>query len=1215
MFRKYGFSMNLTKKNKMILLMISIIVIILLVLLPMVGNTHGAVDKTYTREKMQDMIVSTTLNYYYNGYYSDYGQYPMDNKNIGDNNYFYWGTLYWRDLNASPESVGRSNYFHVDCSAFAFLTYYNTFGYDMSKYKDINTYFLFDKDDEYPLKRVNTYEDIDKAYKKAYQKFGQAWNNSYMVKVANKISDNCSTSTCSSGTKTGVVYDNLDNSENTELAYYYVADGHETPEKLKEEYKKAKEELQPGDIILYSRNRDGNISGHVMIYIGGDTAFTYETNLIHSTGYDYNNESTSVNNKLYKSQSILRSNGETYIENTIDNLEEQGAYLTKFIIFRPINTMCKSDLDCDIKYNTNNVTLSEDKLNNSFARLELKKLRTEQWMSENKEYEENKSTSNIKSKYNSINVGDDITYNLRLTNKYDNTKTENLTITAKIPDNATFVSCNNNCIVNGKNVSWENVSINGEDTYKTYNYTVKAEKEGKLINEGMKIKTEQGNVLSMSSLSISVNPTINGINKEILLEEVNKFKELTENGKIKYSTEGYRSENIKDLDTLDSASISQMGFVKMVYYNAFGMDLDMLENKVDTVNITSIKNAIFDNVDYPELNNNATKVNGEYPKYNGDKSINIFAKKTNISNLTGVESNINKMLVEGLYGGGHLKGNDNNDRIKFLRSFKVNDGLQSDLEFGDIIFIFSQNAEVLNTYLYLGEDSYGPVLALFKTNGELVLYNDKYLDEYYNDSTLQANSNNKPANQILNEMFSKDLFVVLRPSKIATTVNYNYNGGRGSDDSYVAYNTYKNLETPTKESYKVTLEYNEEVSSIYPKTLSSKNTFNGWYTENNIRVTNNTPLATEETHTLNAKYITSSVTLPNPKKEGYYFDGWYKDSALNNRITNEVYTPSKNETLYAKFIELPEVEINLKLEEKNKINLEVEKQKGNLSGYEIYLYNNETNTYEKIRDENDLETTIDYEFKDFENVKIYVRPFITIENKRVYGNISSIKEIGPEIKVGTLEITKIDKETKEKLEGTEIEIYDEQTNERVFKGTTNKNGILKVNDLIIGKNYYLKETVPSKGYKLNNEEIKIKLEKENEEKKIQIENEIIKGNIKITVVEEYTKEPIENVSVLINDESKSTNVLGEIILDDVRYGNYVISLEEVPDGYLLNDKKENIMIEEETTEEITITLEKEKIPVPITDSDKNNLLEKIIGILLIVIGIVSIVLYVKKKNA
>lgn len=1209
--------MNFIRSKKQIILFLASVITVILLLLPFVmKQTYGITDKTYTREKMQDMIVSTTLNYYYNGYYSDYGQYPMDNKNIGDNNYFYWGTLYWRDLNASPESVGRSNYFHVDCSAFAFLTYYNTFGYDMSKYKDINTYFLFDKDDEYPLKRVNTYDDIDKAYKEAYQKFGQAWNNSYMVKVANKISDNCSTSTCSNGTKTGVVYDNLDNNENTELAYYYIANGHETPEKLKEEYKKVKEELQPGDIILFSRNRDGDISGHVMIYIGEDPAFTYKTNLIHSTGYDYNNESTSANNKLYKSQSILRSNGETYIENTIDNLEEEGAYLTRFIIFRPINTMCKSDLDCDIKYNTNNVTLSEDKINNSFARLELKKLRTEQWMSENKEYGENKSTSNIKSKYNSINVGDNITYNLRLTNKYDNTKTENLTITAKIPDNATFVSCNYNCTVNGKNISWKNISINGENTYKTFSYTVKADKEGKLINEGMKIETEQGNVLSMSSLNITVNPTINGINKEILLEEVNKFKKLTEIGKIKYSTEGYRSENIKDLDTLDSASISQMGFVKMVYYNAFGMDLDMLENKVDTVNITSIKNAIFDNVDYPELNNNATKVNGEYPKYNGDKSINIFAKKTNISNLTGVESNINKMLVEGLYGGGHLKGNDNNDRIKFLRSFKVNDGLQSDLEFGDIIFIFSQNAEVLNTYLYLGEDSYGPVLALFKTNGELVLYNDKYLDEYYNDSTLQANSNNKPANQILNEMFSKDLFVILRPSKIATTVNYNYNGGRGSVDSYVAYNTYKNLETPTKESYKVTLEYNEEVSSIYPKTLSSKNAFNGWYTENNIRVTNNTPLATEETHTLNAKYITSSVTLPNPKKEGYYFDGWYKDSALNNRITNEVYTPGKNETLYAKFIELPEVEINLKLEEKNKINLEVEKQKGNLSGYEIYLYNNETNAYEKLRDESDLKTTIDYEFKDFENIKIYVKPYIVIENKRVYGNISSIKEIGPEIKTGTLEITKIDKETKEKLEGTEIEIYDKQTNERIFKGTTNKNGILKINDLIVGKNYYLKESVPSKGYKLNNEEIEIKLEKESEEKKIQIENEIIKGNIKITVVEEYTKEPIENVSVLINDERRNTNALGEIILEDVRYGNYIISLEEAPDGYILNDNKENIMIENDgTTEEITITLEKEKISVPITDSDRNNLLERIIGILLIVIGIVSIVLYVKKKNA
>ena len=55
------------------------------------------------------------------------------------------------------------------------------------------------------------------------------------------------------------------------------------------------------------------------------------------------------------------------------------------------------------------------------------------------------------------------------------------------------------------------------------------------------------------------------------------------------------------------------------------------------------------------------------------------------------------MLVPGLYGGRHLKGNDNVDRIKFLRSFYNNSAYQSDLEVGDIIIYYStSNNKVAN---------------------------------------------------------------------------------------------------------------------------------------------------------------------------------------------------------------------------------------------------------------------------------------------------------------------------------------------------------------------------------------------------------------------------------------------------------------------------------------------------------------------------------------
>ena len=94
-------------------------------------------NQIYSREEMKDMIAATALSFYYNNGYSDYGQYTMDNLGV-TGKYYNSGTTFWRDLSVSPESVNRSNYYHVDCSSFAYLTYKNTIGYDMSEYKDLS---------------------------------------------------------------------------------------------------------------------------------------------------------------------------------------------------------------------------------------------------------------------------------------------------------------------------------------------------------------------------------------------------------------------------------------------------------------------------------------------------------------------------------------------------------------------------------------------------------------------------------------------------------------------------------------------------------------------------------------------------------------------------------------------------------------------------------------------------------------------------------------------------------------------------------------------------------------------------------------------------------------------------------------------------------------------------------------------------------------------
>lgn len=222
-----------------------------------------------------------------------------------------------------------------------------------------------------------------------------------------------SSSTCTYPNKYGVVYDNLNNSENNELAYYYYADTYQTPEKLKEEWAKVKNQLLPGDILLISRSttnvaNQGTATGHVMLYVGEDDKLAYERNLLHSIGYDISYEEDSLYDKLFKSSSILNSDADTYMERLIDNANGVDAegngtkYMRLFAIIRPINTMCTDDNNCKFSNNSYNVELNDEALANNEARVELANYRFEQFMTS---HDDNGNQVNIVSDTNSVNVG------------------------------------------------------------------------------------------------------------------------------------------------------------------------------------------------------------------------------------------------------------------------------------------------------------------------------------------------------------------------------------------------------------------------------------------------------------------------------------------------------------------------------------------------------------------------------------------------------------------------------------------------------------------------------------------------------------------------------------------------------------------------------------------------------------------------------------------
>lgn len=957
---------NIQKNKKIILKYICFIILLFLIIvgvLNRIKKSYAIDSKIYTRKEMQEMLVSTALSLYYNNYFSDYGQRAMDSLSYEgeDGNYFNSGNFLWRDLNISPEEVGYSKYYHIDCSGYNFLIYMNTIGYDMSEYNIVNRYRLFNKDNvNYPQTRVSFYSGttrLDK-FREAYEKFGYGWNSGFLGNVGRKIINNCGDTNCTIlddiESTTPVIYNNLENKDKNELAYYFEARKYVSLETVKKYYAIAEEKLQPGDIISYTMYdaSEDSTSGHVMFYAGDDimTSTEEETGftdlLLHSIGNgggDYTDSQTSVNNKLRKKTSIVASSAKYYVDGNDGRFESvygnTGDYVVRFAIYRPLNTVCTDDNTCKIKSNEFNVELTETQLNNNEARVALKKNQVQQYMILEKKYNSNITpttdvqdgyTRNIISEYNSINVGDSVIFRLRLRNKFDNIETRGIKLEAEIPANTTYVSdsCTDDCKIEGNKLIWENIIVSGENVNNDISFKIKANEEGIINFKGYKVITSatkniSSKELQMSDLNITVEPTQNGINKEILINTVEKFKELVNNGQINYIANGKHSENIKDINELinDSSktiSLSAFGFIKFLYYNAFGLDLDALTGTENILSSTKIKNAIFEVVPYPERNN--FKIKGEdglYPLYTGDTSITVFGKKTaaDYGELNSLEKIISEMLVPGLYGGRHLKGNDNNDRIKFLRSFYNNSAYQSDLEVGDIIISFTNNAESMRVFLYLGDDEYGPILTGFTiSNSEepLFLYHtDKYLDQYYQDETLRKKTTNKPSNQILNELFNKDLFVVLRPSKLGTTVEYEYNGGIKGTNSYVAYNKYKNLVTPTKDDYTLILDVNNEKSNEANLEYIGKNEFKCWSTDialNNC-ISNDSDLITDRYHKLYAKYILKEVLLPQLELDGYIHTGWYSDKELTNKVAsvNSKYVINENITLYAKW----ETDINI----------------------------------------------------------------------------------------------------------------------------------------------------------------------------------------------------------------------------------------------------------------------------------------------------------------
>lgn len=214
-----------------------------------------------------------------------------------------------------------------------------------------------------------------------------------------------------------------------------------------------------------------------------------------------------------------------------------------------------------------------------------------------------------------------------------------------------------------------------------------------------------------------------------------------------------------------------------------------------------------------------------------------------------------------------------------------------------------------------------------------------------------------------------------------------------------------------------------------------------------------------------------------------------------------------------------EIIVNLEFDQSKEINVSNELKRGNIKiikvdsknekiklenvKFQVINKNNKvvregvTNKKGEVLFENLL--VDNYKIKEVETQEKY-----ELLNKEIFINVEDMKTneiiIKNNLKTGNLKIIKVDSiDNNIKLEGAKFRVFD-NNNKCVAEGTTNSEGELLINDLLIGK-YNIVEVSACEGYILNNEKIEIEIEY-NTTKEINIKNDKIieKKEEKVEVV-------------------------------------------------------------------------------------------------------------------
>ncbi|WP_413564343.1 SpaA isopeptide-forming pilin-related protein [Bacillus cereus group sp. BfR-BA-00999] len=195
-------------------------------------------------------------------------------------------------------------------------------------------------------------------------------------------------------------------------------------------------------------------------------------------------------------------------------------------------------------------------------------------------------------------------------------------------------------------------------------------------------------------------------------------------------------------------------------------------------------------------------------------------------------------------------------------------------------------------------------------------------------------------------------------------------------------------------------------------------------------------------------------------------------------------------------------------------------------------------------------------------------------NKVVQVQVENAKELG------SLQVIKKDAESGKVLEGAEFKLKNEAGQVVGETKTTNKDGVVKFENLVPGK-YTLEETKAPEGYKTLEVTVEVNVVA-NEVVKQVVTNEKVTGQFEVVKVDANDKTKLlsgaefavykdgKKVAELKTDES------GKVMSPKLPLGEYTVKETKAPEGYKLSNKEWKVTIQNEN-EIVKLEVENEKI--------------------------------------